>query len=54
MKAEKIISQTSEWSFESLKEFEWHIGQVATEYGLDTFPNQLEIINSEQMMDAYA
>jgi len=54
MKAKKFISHTSEWNFELLKEFEQHIGQVAAEYGLDTFTNQLEIINSEQMMDAYA
>ena len=27
---------------------------MAGEYGLDTYPNQIEIITSEQMLDAYA
>ena len=26
----------------------------AGEFGLDTYPNQIEIITSEQMLDAYA
>ena len=28
--------------------------EVAAEFGLDTYPNQIEIITSEQMLDAYA
>ena len=28
--------------------------RVAGEFGLDTYPNQIEIITSEQMLDAYA
>ena len=27
---------------------------MAAEFGLDTYPNQLEIITAEQMLDAYA
>jgi len=27
---------------------------VAAEHGLDTYPNQIEVITSEQMLDAYA
>lgn len=54
MEVGKVISHTSEWNFELLQAFEQQISQIAIEYGLDTFPNQLEIINSEQMMDAYA
>ena len=30
------------------------IRRVAKNFGLDTYPNQLEIISAEQMMDAYA
>ena len=29
------------------------IRRVAENFGLDTYPNQLEIITAEQMMDAY-
>lgn len=48
------IGAGSEWSFELLEQFEKVIGQLAEGYQLDTFPNQIEIISSEQMMDAYA
>ena len=30
------------------------IGRIAQDYGLDCYPHQLEIISTEQMMDAYA
>ena len=30
------------------------IAETAGEFGLDTYPNQIEIITSEQMLDAYA
>jgi len=48
------ISTSSEWDFETLDEFERAIGRVAEGFRLDTYRNQIEVINSEQMMDAYA
>lgn len=48
------ISTTSEWTFELIEEYERELGLLAAEFGLDTYPNQIEIISSEQMMDAYA
>ncbi len=48
------ISTTSEWSFELIDEYDREIAAIAKEYGLDTYPNQIEVISSEQMMDAYA
>ena len=50
----KPISTSSEWSFELVEAYDRAIGQIARDYGLDTYPNQIEIISSEQMMDAYA
>lgn len=50
----KPISTTSEWSFELIEAYDRAIGQIARDYGLDTYPNQIEVISSEQMMDAYA
>jgi spore cortex formation protein SpoVR/YcgB (stage V sporulation) len=44
----------SEWSFESLEAYHTEISRVAEQFGLDTYRNQIEIINSEQMLDAYA
>jgi spore cortex formation protein SpoVR/YcgB (stage V sporulation) len=54
MTAREPISTEADWTFELLQEYEHEIGRVADNFGLDTYPNQIEIINSEQMMDAYA
>ncbi|MBX2858624.1 MAG: SpoVR family protein [Cellvibrionaceae bacterium] len=54
IKRGKPISTGSDWTFELVQEYDRAIAEIAQEYGLDTYPNQLEIISSEQMMDAYA
>ena len=51
--AERLPSQ-SDWSFELIDRYHDAIRATAQSYGLDTYPNQLEIITAEQMMDAYA
>lgn len=48
------ISTDSEWSFELINRYDEAIGEIAADFGLDTYPNQIEIISSEQMMDAYS
>lgn len=48
------ISTESEWTFELIQRYYDEISRIAKNYGLDTYPNQLEIISAEQMMDAYA
>lgn len=48
------ISTGSEWTFELIKEYDREISAIAEEFKLDTYPNQIEVISSEQMMDAYA
>lgn len=48
------ISTTSDWTFDLIQEYDREIGQLAKEFGLDTYPNQIEVISSEQMMDAYS
>ncbi len=48
------ISTSSEWSFELIETYEKEIGRLAEGFKLDIYPNQIEIISSEQMMDAYA
>ncbi len=48
------ISTGSEWTFELIREYNQAIAQIAEEYGLDTYPNQIEVISAEQMMDAYS
>ncbi len=54
MSDKKLLSETSEWTFDLIKRYEAEIARVAADFGLDTYPNQIEIISSEQMMDAYS
>ncbi len=49
-----FIAEGSEWTFENLEAYESEIARVAENYQLDTYPNQIEIISAEQMMDAYS
>jgi spore cortex formation protein SpoVR/YcgB (stage V sporulation) len=50
-----LLATGVEWTFELLQQFDEAIREIAAgEFGLDTFPNQIEIIASEQMLDAYA
>jgi len=44
----------SEWTFELIRRYDQSIAQIAADFGLDTYPNQIEIITAEQMLDAYA
>ena len=50
----KPLSEGSEWTFELLERYDREIARIAAGYGLDTYPNQIEVITSEQMMDAYS
>ena len=48
------ISTGCDWDFGLVERYDAAIGAAASEYGLDTYANQIEIISSEQMLDAYA
>ncbi|RUQ36928.1 MAG: SpoVR family protein [Candidatus Competibacteraceae bacterium] len=55
MSSSRLISESSEWTFSMLERYNEVIGQIAgNDFGLDTYPNQIEIITAEQMMDAYS
>ncbi|WP_442507622.1 SpoVR family protein [Novipirellula sp. SH528] len=50
-----LLYRGSEWDFESLHRVHEAIEDIAlNELGLDVYPNQIEVITSEQMLDAYA
>ena len=53
-KKREPISEGSEWTFDLLEKYDKEIARIAKEYRLDTYPNQIEVITAEQMMDAYA
>ena len=54
LRAEHPLPDPSDWNFELLEQYHDAIRATAQRFGLDTYPNQLEIITAEQMMDAYA
>ena len=53
-RAAQPLPAPSDWSFELIEQYHSVIRETAQRFGLDTYPNQLEVITAEQMMDAYA
>ncbi|WP_373318475.1 SpoVR family protein [Alteromonas salexigens] len=43
-----------DWTFDMLTQYETEIDRIAKNFRLDIYPNQIEVITAEQMMDAYA
>ncbi|TKB50231.1 SpoVR family protein [Ferrimonas sediminicola] len=54
MTKKRTLSDGPDWTFELLDQYHTEIERVARLYRLDTYPNQIEVISAEQMMDAYA
>lgn len=48
------LSDGPDWTFELIEQYEQHIDRIAKDFRLDIYPNQIEVITAEQMMDAYA
>ncbi|MDP3082111.1 MAG: SpoVR family protein, partial [Rubrivivax sp.] len=53
-RAAQTLPDPSDWTFELVDRYHEVIRETAARFGLDTYPNQLEVITAEQMMDAYA
>ena len=51
---QRFLSEGSEWTFDLIERYDREIARLAADYGLDTYPNQIEVISAEQMMDAYS
>jgi len=49
-----LISKASDWDFELLEKYDHAFAAAAEKFGLDIYPNQIEIITTEKMMDAYS
>jgi len=54
MEIKKPISEGADWTNELIDQYYAVIEEIASDFNLDTYPNQLEIITAEQMLDAYA
>ncbi len=50
----KALPDGPDWTFDLLERYHVEIKRVADHYKLDAYPNQIEVITSEQMMDAYS
>lgn len=50
----KPLFTSSEWNFDLIQDVDNVLAELAAKFGLDTYPNQIEVISSEQMMDAYS
>jgi stage V sporulation protein R len=51
----RLLYESGEWTFDTLKRTYDAIEAIAVgELGLDPYPNQIEMISAEQMLDAYS
>jgi len=53
-KFDTLLSTDNDWTFELIERYDREIARLADRFELDTYPNQIEIIRSDQMLDAYA
>lgn len=54
-KEKRYITESPDWTYDTLKKFDEVIAKYAKDYlKLDWYPNQIEIVSSEQMLDAYS
>lgn len=53
--SDALLFEGKDWSFETLQRIHDAVAHVARDdLHLDTFPNQIEVITAEQMLDAYS
>ncbi|MCW8107723.1 SpoVR family protein [Alteromonas ponticola] len=53
-KTTKVLPDGPDWTFDLIARYEAEIDRIAKNFKLETYPNQIEVITAEQMMDAYA
>lgn len=55
MTKKKLLWEGNDWTFDLLEATDKEIARIAQDnYRLDTYPNQIEIISSDQMLSAYS
>ncbi len=55
MKAASLLFEGNDWDFRTIQRIHDAVAEIADkELALDIFPNQIEVITAEQMLDAYA
>jgi len=54
-RVERPLFEGAEWDFSTIQRVHDAVQRVAVnELGLDVYPNQIEVIGTEQMLDAYS
>ena len=55
IRAERLLFEGADWDFDTIQRVHDAIEKIAIgELGLDVYPNQIEVITAEQMLDAYS
>ena len=55
IRAERLLFEGADWEFGTIQRVHDAIEEIAIgELGLDVYPNQIEVIGTEQMLDAYS
>ena len=50
-----LVDSGQEWTFDDLEDMFMEVERIAKDnFKLNTYPNQIDVINSEQMLDAYS
>lgn len=53
--SDNLLFKGAEWDFDTIRRVHDACEDIARkELGLDTYPNRIEVISAEQMLDAYA
>ena len=55
IKTDRLLFTGSDWTFDTIRRINDAVAEIAErDLGLSTYPNQIEVITAEQMLDAYA
>ena len=55
IKTKALLYEGTDWTFDTIRRINDAVAEIAErDLGLDTYPNQIEVITAEQMLDAYA
>src|SRR5471030_2251955 len=55
IKSDRLLFDSADWNFATIQRINDAVEEIAVkELGLDVYPNQIEMIGTEQMLDAYS
>src|SRR5271165_1578090 len=55
IESDRLLFRNADWDFETIQRINDAVEEIAVnELGLNVYPNQIEVISTEQMLDAYS